>query len=295
MLSPAVRSGIRCRQIVEDDLDAVIDLLTRGFPGRTREYWTEGLRRHATRPLPPNCPSYGYVLDHGGVLVGVILVLCSRTQGGEAATIRCNFSSWYVEPAFRSHATLLTTFALKDKNATYVNISPARHTWPTVEAHGFVPYCNGQFFALPALGGGGRNVAISRVTAGVGAGVELPAGEIKLLSDHADYGCISLVCSNSDGAHPFVFVPYRIRSGRITLPCLHLAYCRQVADFVRLSGPLGRYLLKFGTPLVAVDANGPVPGLIGFYRDGRARKYFKGPNKPRLGDLAYTERALFGP
>ena len=33
--------------------------------------------------------------------------------------------------------------------------------------------------------------------------------------------------------------------------------------------------------------------LPGIYLDGRP-KYFKGPDKPRLGDLAYTEAALFG-
>jgi hypothetical protein len=54
-------------------------------------------------------------------------------------------------------------------------------------------------------------------------------------------------------------------------------------------------LLRRGVPLAAIDANGPVPGLIGIYQDGRVRKYFKGPHRPRLGDFAYTELALLGP
>jgi hypothetical protein len=46
--------------------------------------------------------------------------------------------------------------------------------------------------------------------------------------------------------------------------------------------------------LVIVDANGPIPGLIGLFRRDSMPKYFKGPQPPRLGDLAYTEYALLG-
>jgi hypothetical protein len=34
--------------------------------------------------------------------------------------------------------------------------------------------------------------------------------------------------------------------------------------------------------------------LIGRYFDATMPKYFKGPDRPRLGDLAYTEAAMFG-
>jgi hypothetical protein len=43
---------------------------------------------------------------------------------------------------------------------------------------------------------------------------------------------------------------------------------------------------------VILDANGPIPGLYGKYRANMPR-YFRGPDRPRLGDLAYTEAALF--
>ena len=43
-----------------------------------------------------------------------------------------------------------------------------------------------------------------------------------------------------------------------------------------------------------LDANGPIPGLVGrFFRD-KMPKYFKGQQQPRLGDLAYTEIAVLG-
>jgi hypothetical protein len=34
--------------------------------------------------------------------------------------------------------------------------------------------------------------------------------------------------------------------------------------------------------------------LVGTFRPGRMAKYFKGPQRPRLGDLAYTEYAVLG-
>ena len=49
-----------------------------------------------------------------------------------------------------------------------------------------------------------------------------------------------------------------------------------------------------GKPIVITDATGPVSGLSGFYTEARGRKYFKGPHKPRLGDLADTELAIYG-
>ena len=113
------------------------------------------------------------------------------------------------------------------------------------------------------------------------------------MAAHAGYGCISVICSAPDGEHPFVFQPCRRLKGRV--PCAQLIYCRDVADFVRFAGPLGRYLLRRGIPWVVLDSNGPIEGLVGFYQDAKSRKYFRGPDKPRLCDLAYTELTLFGP
>ena len=76
------------------------------------------------------------------------------------------------------------------------------------------------------------------------------------------------------------------------MPFARLVYCRDVEDFVRFAGPLGRYLVRRGFPLVVLDANGPVPGLIGKYSNDFP-KYFKGPDKPRLGDMAYSTRVIF--
>ena len=42
-----------------------------------------------------------------------------------------------------------------------------------------------------------------------------------------------------------------------------------------------------------IDANGPIPGLAGKYFADKMPRFFRGPQRPRLGDLAYTEVAMF--
>ena len=64
------------------------------------------------------------MIDHDGAPVGVLLLLYTARGDGAETTIYCNLSSWYVEPAFRNYAPLLTKIAQKNKEVTYLNISP---------------------------------------------------------------------------------------------------------------------------------------------------------------------------
>jgi hypothetical protein len=115
--------------------------------------------------------------------------------------------------------------------------------------------------------------------------------EQDVLREHAEHGCISLWCVTAERAYPFVFRPRFVKG---VIPCAQLIYCRDIADFPRFAGPLGRRLARHARPIVIVDSNGPIPGLIGIFRHGSKPKYFKGPQRPRLGDLAYTEYAILG-
>ena len=145
------RQGIRCREIAETDIDAVADLLTRGFVTRSREFWMQGLRRQAAREVPKGYPRFGYMLDAGGEAVGVLLLLYTSRSSGNEVTVHCNLSSWFVDPAFRNYAALLTKIAQRHQEVTYLNISPAKWTWPIIETQGFSSYCSGLFFSIPAL------------------------------------------------------------------------------------------------------------------------------------------------
>lgn len=279
---------LRLREIVESDLTAIAELLNRGFPFRSTDYWLRGLRRHASRPRPSGYPAFGYCLDSAGAPVGVILLLFSEVLAGSETIVRCNVSSWYVEPEFRAFASLLVKSATRDKNVTYFNITPAPHTWSTVEAQGFSVYCRGQMYGALALSKPMPDATVEPFSERHAATVT--PHEADLLRQHASFGCLSVVVRDRAACHPFVFQKHRVKN---LVPVHRLLYCRDIADLRRFAGNLGGFLARRGSLLVRFDANGPVPGIVGWYSEKRGRKYAKGPTPPPLGDLAFTEAALF--
>jgi hypothetical protein len=181
--------------------------------------------------------------------------------------------------------------ALRHKDVTYLNVSPAPHTRPIIEAQGFSCYCDGIFIAVPMLKGLFGGPAVEVFDAQRRPEVAFDPSDREVLLEHAAHGCISLWCATRERAYPFVFRPRLVKVG---VPCAQLIYCRDVGDFVRFAGPVGRVLARRGRPFVIIDANGPIPGLIGWFSRGSMPKYYTGPQRPRLGDLAYTEYAVLG-
>src|SRR5262249_41471117 len=185
---------IRARQIRNADLPAVADLLTRGFASRPLRFWLRLLACLAGRSAPAELPRYGYLLEGDGAIVGAILLIFSTSQRDGADAIRCNVSSWYVDAGFRGYASLLVSKALSHPNVTYLNITPAPHTLPLVEAQGYSQYSKGIFVAAPALQlrSTGRNGRV--VPAESHAPAKAEGLEHEMLLEHADYGCVSLWC-----------------------------------------------------------------------------------------------------
>ncbi|CAN5380896.1 hypothetical protein BH11PSE4_BH11PSE4_01980 [soil metagenome] len=282
-----LKAGVKLRKITRDDLPAIAALLSEGFPNRSEAYWLRGLNRHADRPRPEDYPAFGFCLESAGVPVGAILLLFSSVPSETGTAIRSNVSSWYVKPEFRSFASLLITSTTKDKSVTYFNITPAPHTWSTVEAQGFSVYCKGQTYAAMAL-----KPALPRATVATfdDTASGLSDADVDLLRQHAGFGCLSLVVHHDGASYPFVFQKHRVRG---LVPIYRLIYCRDLKALVRFAGNIGRFLLARGGLLVRFDSNESVAGLAGWYSEKRGRKYAKGPNPPRLGDLSFTEAAFF--
>ena len=282
---------VRVRQIVESDIDRLADLLARGFHNHNKQFWLQAVACLADHHPPDGLPQFGYLLENDGAPVGVILLIFSKMRRAGGCEIRGNVSSWYVEPAFRSYAALLVSCALKHKDVTYLNVTAAPSTRAIAEAQGYSRYSRGIFVAAPALSLHSSKAEVRLVGDRAPADGHFEAWEQDLLLEHAEYGCISLWAETPERAYPFVFRPRRIKG---LVPYAQLVYCRHIKDLARFGGSIGRFLLLCGHPFVAIDSNAPVTGLIGKYFDGRMPKYFKGRDPPRLGDLAYTEIAMFG-
>ena len=288
------RKQIKCRQIEDRDRDGVAELLGRGFAARPRDYWVVALERMARRPTIADYPRYGHLLEADGRIVGVLLQLYCRRGEGDRAAVYCNLSSWCIDPEFRSFAVMLNSAATSRKEVTYLNVSPAPHTRAGIEALGFRRYCEGQFVCLPALSPTRRPglevvaFAPDRPEASL-----LSSYERDILEAHTALGCRSLIAVADCEAYPFVFATRKVIHRLI--PCEQLVYCRDVANFVACAGALGRHLLARGGVFCIVDANGPLPGLVGRYLANNGPKYFKGPAAPSLGDLSFTELTILGP
>jgi len=283
---PAARA-VRAREIVLSDFDSLVDLLTAGYEIRDRGFWVRRLKRLAAYRGPAGFPKYGFLLESEGAPVGAVFTIFSLVT--ELAKPRCYLASWYVSPNYRSYAAFLASRAWQHREATYFNVTPTEAVRPILEAQGYIRYCDGRFVAVPTFTRGCERARFVRIARGEQETFDLPPHELELLLNHADLGCMSLVCLHADGALPFVFQP-RVRSG--FAPFARLIYCRDVSTLVRFAAPIGRYLIARGYPLVVLDANGPVDELIGRYSTNFP-KYFKGPNRPQLGDAAYTSRIIF--
>lgn len=245
------------------------------------------------RPVVEDFPRYGYLLEASGRVVGVLLVICSRGDGPKGEAIRCNLSSWCVDREYRGYAVLLHTVAVRRKDVTYINVSPAAHTRRAIEAVRFKRFCDGQIIFAPILSTWRPEVRVVAFAADAPESALLSEGERDILGEHAALGCRAIVCIRDGAAYPFVL--RRRTAFHRLIPCQQLIYCRSMDEFVFFAGPIGRYLLWRAWPIFLADANGPVPGLVGKYFAEYGPKYFKGPLPPRLGDLSYTELTILGP
>ena len=285
------RNRVRCRQIELTDLDEIGDLLARGFPPGPKKIWDETLQKLRNRDVPDGFPRFGYMIESEGCPVGVLLLIYTRVSGGGGDYIRCSMSSWYVDPAFRSFAPMLVSRAMKHGPATYLNDSPVFHTWRTIEALGFSRFSSGTFVAIPALSRRKGPVRVSEFNRKADYGQCLSPADFALLSDHCAYGCLCLVCETSHGAYPVILRKEKIF--RALVPAVRLIYSPSQEVLTNVAAPVGRYLLKHGLPLMLIAAPGPLP-MVGKFYDDKWPRYYSGDVKLWSGDMAYTERAMFG-
>jgi hypothetical protein len=287
---PASRAtpSLRVREITDRDLAGVAILLGTGFQ-RPSDYYSSALARLARHVTPTGCPKFGYLMEVDERVVGAILLIFSALGGAGGGQLRCNVTSWYVEPEYKSYAALFASRALQRKDVTYFNISARPAARPIIKAQGFIQYSRGQFVAVPALQL--RCDTPARVTSHESVpDVVFDAADRDLLAAHAEFGCTSMWCVTAKRVYPFVFLP---RMFKRWMPGAQLIYCRDAGDVVRFARPIGRYLAARGLFLVSIDANGPIPNMIGTYLEGKSPRFYKGPACPRMGDLAYTQAAMF--
>ena len=285
----ASHSNFRSRSIGDADLDEIAEMLGKGL-GYPKSYFEQLLQLLKAHPTPPGYPKYGYVLESDRAIVGVIILIFSSIQTGNGLEMRCHVTSWYVEPDYRTYATLFFSAALKHPGVTYLNTSARPATIPIIKAQGFTKYSRGQFITIPILQSPSKDVRVEVVAANKVPNGRYEPFEQDLLLTHEKYGNISFWCTACGSAYPFIFQKRRFKG---ILPGAQLVYCRDVEDFVRFARPIGLALASRGIFVARIDSNGQIPGLAGRYIDGMEPRYYKGV-KPRQGDLTYTQNVMTG-
>ena len=279
---------VRCREIMPDDRERIIDLLARGFGQAPREHWSRVLSVLAAHHTPEGYPKYGYLLENDGVAVGVLLMIFTARVDNGVTQVQCCESSYYVDPPFRFYAPLLVKSSHRFNQVTYLNVSAARHTWTVLDTQGYKRIAGSVYCAVPVL----CPVDIGQRVRRVGvtfSDQRLDCAENRLLRQHAGYKCcISVICERDGVIFPFVFVLRR----KYGIGFAFLIYCHSQADIVTFAGALGRFLARRLVLLVIIDASESIAGVPGMLL-AKYPKYWKGEKAPRVGDLAYTELAMF--
>jgi hypothetical protein len=276
---------MRIREIEDTDIFEVSALLTEGFPRRTLGYWQTALNVLSRRQNEKDYPRYGYGLDVDGRLEGVLLVWAARIDG----SIRSNLSSWYVRSPYRSFAPFLHHHAARAKGSVYLNLSPAPHTIPMLEAFGFRPYTGGTLLVDARSVIKLADSIVRPLTAETASRLDIATRST--VEAHIGYGCTGLLLEDAEG--PMVAL-YRIKWLKGLVPAARFV-AGDPARLIKAAGGLMRFVLRRGMPLLVIDA--PMewvpPSGIRLLAN-RERRYVKGVVAPAPGDLRETDIALFG-
>ena len=186
-------SDVRCRLIAQADLGEVVACLVRGFPERSNAYWVEALARMARREAIDDYPRFGYLMEASGRVVGVLLLIYSRRVMAQTNEIRCNLSSWCVDPPYRGFALALHTNGVRRKEVTYTNLTAAPHTRPGLEAMGFRRFSDGLYVFAPILSRSRRGTRVVAYSDDAPEAALLGADERNILAEHSAFGCRALI------------------------------------------------------------------------------------------------------
>lgn len=243
------------RPLLETDFPLAASLLHEGFPHQDVAFWAAALQRllrygeNAAAGVP-----LGWFLLHEGQPVGVVLTPATlrRWPDGRRETI-VNFSSWYVQPAFRFRAFLMLRKLVADESRAYTDFTPTPEVQAMLLKLGFAAINPGVSILptllwawLPAGGPGASRVRV------LGPDEALPdCGLTRAqVEAHRELGCLPLVVEVP--GHTQLVVCRRTRWRGLAVA--QLVYAESLTALLQHRGALARCLLREGLVLFVHDA-----------------------------------------
>jgi acetoacetyl-CoA synthetase len=226
------QSGISVRPTTPADTAEICDLLEHGFVG-------SGIAADGWRPLcttnwgADNLPR-GFVLTDGSRIVGYLGTIYVQREINGKTGIVCNYSSYYVSPAYRGRglAQTLVAASVRDERITYISHTPAPPTRRALESQGFA-ILDRRVLLLP-LGLNAETLWQSRVDVDVNdrtVRASLGQAERRIYDDHASYGCLQMTARDAGGT-AYLVVKRRLVKRRVrrlawtaSVPFSQILYC----------------------------------------------------------------------
>jgi acetoacetyl-CoA synthetase len=225
------QTGISVRPITPADIAEICDLLEHGFvrSGIPADGWRP---LYTTNWLADN-PTRGFVLTDGDRIVGHCGTIYSQREINGKTGIVCNFSGFYVAPAYRGRglgATLVAA-AVRDERITYTSVTPALPTQRVLQSLGFAILDRHVLLFPPGLNA--ETLWRSRVDIDVNdrtVRASLGQAERRIYDDHASYDCLHMTARDAGGTAYLVvkrrLVKRRLRRVRSAgIPLSQILYC----------------------------------------------------------------------
>ena len=216
-------SGIGVRPTTPADTAEICDLLEHGF-GIAADGW----RPLCTTTWLADNPTRGFVLTDGGRIVGHVGTIYSQREINGKTGIVCNFSGFYIAPAYRGRglgATLVAA-AVRDERITYTSLTPAPVTQLVLADMGFAILERHVLLFPPGLNA--DTLWRSRVDIDVNdrtVRASLGQAERRIYDDHAPYDCLQMTARDAGGT-AYLVVKRRLRSVRSArIPFSQILYC----------------------------------------------------------------------
>ncbi len=277
------------------NLGSAIDLLVRGFPGRTRRFWEDGISRLLTAPAHEDGGEpIGSLVTAGGRAVGVALSAISYRQAQEEKPSQrlVNLCSWYIEPDHRWRMPVLLRNAMRCKSSVYTDLSPSPGVRPMLETLGFEPLNNGvDVVCVPSMALSHRG-SLAVTPWHLTSSDDETSGLARLIADHVALGCYAFAIEAQSGPVPVIVKPFP----RYGIPLAQVIYCSDAQALQRALGGVSRALLARGRVGLVIDIPVNRAARSSFTRlavPSRRRRYIKNGSQNGAIDYAYSELVFF--